>query len=204
MLIFDHLAFSASDLAQGVKTAEAGLDAVFAGGGKHALMGTHNRLLGLGDLYLEVIAIDVDVGSPGRARWFDLDRFEGRLRLTNWVARCKDLEAALALCPPGMGTAVQFERGPYRWRMAVPRDGRLPFDGCFPALIEWQGPAHPVQALPETGLRLTRLEIAHPEADALRVALARVMADPRVVIAEGPQKHMGAWFDGPKGRVCLA
>ena len=31
-----------------------------AGGGKHPLMGTHNRLIGLGDLYLEVISIDPD------------------------------------------------------------------------------------------------------------------------------------------------
>ena len=52
--------------------------------------------------------------------------------------------------------------------MAVPADGKLPFDGCFPALIQWEGALHPARALPESGLRLTRLEIAHPQADALR------------------------------------
>lgn len=203
MQSFDHLAFSATDLAVGVTLAERALDVAFAGGGKHAVMGTHNRLLGLGDLYLEVIAIDPEAAPVGRARWFDLDRFDGALRLTNWVLRCNNLDEALALCPHGMGTPLQLERGPYRWRMAVPENGQLPFDGCFPALIEWQGPAHPTQVLPEAGLRLARLEIAHPQADDLQQALARLLQDPRVAISQGPQKHMAARFDGPGGALWL-
>lgn len=203
MQSLDHLAFSATDLGQGVALAEGALGVAFAGGGKHAAMATHNRLLGLGDLYLEVIAIDPDAGPVGRARWFDLDRFDGDLRLTNWVVRCDDLDAALALCPPGVGTPMQLERGPYRWRMAVPENGQLPFDGCFPALIEWQGPAHPTQVLPESALRLARLEIAHPQAEALQRALAPLLQDPRVAILTGPQKHMAACFDGPRGQVWL-
>ncbi len=203
MQSLDHLAFSAKVLSEGVALAERGLDRAFAGGGKHPTMGTHNRLLGLGDLYLEVIAIDPDAAPVGRARWFDLDRFDHPLRLTNWVVRCDDLDEALALCPPGMGAPLQLERGPFRWRMAVPENGQLPFEGCFPALIEWQGPAHPTQALPDSGLRLTRLEIAHPHADELQQALNRVLQDPRVSITQGPQKHMAARFDGPGGALWL-
>ncbi|WP_393939598.1 VOC family protein [Piscinibacter sakaiensis] len=45
------------------------------GGGAHPHMGTHNRLLRLGDhCYLEVIAIDPAAPPPARARWFGLDR----------------------------------------------------------------------------------------------------------------------------------
>jgi hypothetical protein len=83
--------------------------------------------------------------------------------------------------------------------MAVPADGRLPFDGAFPALIEWQGPLHPTQTLRETGLRLMRLEIAHPQADALRAALERLFIDPRVIILNGPAKAMRASFSTPSG-----
>ena len=59
-------------------------------------MATHNRLLGLGDLYLEVIAADPSAPRPAWPRWFDLDRFTGAPRLTNWICACDDLEAAVA------------------------------------------------------------------------------------------------------------
>jgi hypothetical protein len=52
----------------------------------------------------------------------------------------------------------------------------------FPALIQWLGP-HPTAGLPDTGARLQRLEVAHPEAEALRGAVA--LGDPRVVFTPG-------------------
>ncbi len=135
-------------------------------------MGTHNRLLSLGDLYLEVIAVNPAAPPPGRPRWFDLDRFSGPPRLTTWICRCDDLPAALAAAPPGTGTPMALARGDFRWEMAVPDDGRLPFDGVFPALIRWHGALHPAPLLPDHGLRLSRLEVTHPQAGALRAALA--------------------------------
>lgn len=199
MLTFDHLAVSAETLEAGAAAVEAALGVPLAGGGQHPYMSTHNRLLGLGDLYLEVIAADPGAPRPAWPRWFDLDNFAGRPRLTNWIARTDDLEAALAAAPPCCGVPVALQRGDYRWQMAVPADGRLPFDSCFPALIRWEGPLHPARALPDAGLRLTRLEIAHPQAAALRAALAPLFNDGRVVITEGPAKAMRATFDTPAG-----
>lgn len=199
MLSFDHIAISASDLAEGSAWLEQALGLPMAGGGEHALMGTHNRLMGMGDLYLEVIAPNPAAPRPAWPRWFDLDNFSGPTRLTNWVAGSKNLMADLALCPNGIGAPLQLQRGDYRWQMAVPPDGKLPFDGTFPALIEWQGSLHPTQALSDVGLRLTRLELAHPQASALRAALAPLFHDPRVVIIEGPAKAMRASFTTPHG-----
>jgi hypothetical protein len=170
-----------------------------AGGGKHPLMGTHNRLLSLGDLYLEVIAVDPGAPSPGRPRWFDMDRFTGPPRLTNWVAGCDDLAAEVALGPSGIGHPIALARGDYRWQMAVPDDGRLPFDGAFPALIQWEGTAHPAPALPDHGLRLQRLEIGHPQATVLQAALAGRIADARVVIAPATGITLRATIDTPAG-----
>ena len=198
MLTFDHIALAAETLEDGVAHAEAVLGVPLAGGGQHALMGTHNRLLGLGDLYFEVIAIDPAAPKPPFPRWFDLDRFSGRPRLSNWICRCADLDAALAASPPGTGQPVSVTRGDLRWRMGVPQDGILPFDNRFPALIEWQGTVHPVQRLPDSGLRLTRLEVAHPQAAALREALAGHLSDPRVVILQGASA-LRASFDTPQG-----
>lgn len=199
MLRLDHLAVVAGRLEDGVAAVERLFGVPMAGGGKHAVMGTHNRLLGLGDLYLEVIAVDPAAPAPGRPRWFDMDRFGGPPRLANWVAACDDLDAEVALGPTGVGTPLALARGDYRWRMAVPDTGQLPFDGACPALIQWEGAAHPARALPDTGLRLSRLEIAHPQAGALRAALAGRLDDPRIAILDAPVVALRATIDTPHG-----
>lgn len=199
MLRFDHLAVSALDLTEGVAAVEQALGVALAGGGQHPYMATHNRLLGVGDLYLEVIAADPVQMAPAWPRWFDLDNFQGAPRLTNWVACCDSISAAVAASPAEVGIPVALQRGEYRWQMAVPADGKLPFDGCFPALIEWAGTLHPARALPDRGVRLQRLEIAHPQAQALNAALAAVFEDARVVIVPGAATAMRATFATPHG-----
>ncbi|HMO72544.1 MAG TPA: VOC family protein, partial [Paracoccaceae bacterium] len=153
----DHLAVTARDLDAGAAAVEALMGVAPSAGGQHAAMATHNRLWSLGDVYLEVIAPDPAAVPPGRPRWFRLDERAGRPALTNWVAACDDLDAALARAPAGAGVATDLARGDLRWRMGVPDDGRLPFGDAFPALIEWQGAAHPRDLLPDRGLRLRRL-----------------------------------------------
>ena len=199
----DHLAVSAMSLEEGVAHVEAALGVALAPGGQHPLMATHNRLLGLGDVYLEVIAADPAAPRPTWPRWFDLDRFSGVPRLTNWIAACDDLEAELAQGPDGVGLPVALARGDLRWKMAVPATGRLPFDDAFPALIRWDGTLHPAGLLPDAGVRLLRLEIAHPQAADLRAALDGRLADPRVVIVAGPEKAMQASFATPGGTRVL-
>ena len=202
-LRFDHIAISALTLEEGVAHVEAALGVALAGGGQHGHMATHNRLLGLGDLYLEVIAADPSAPRPAWPRWFDLDSFSGPPRLTNWIAACDDIGAALARAPDGSGVPVQLARGDYRWQMAIPGDGRLPLDGCFPALIQWQGDLHPARALPESGIRLAHLEIIHPDAADLWAALSDLILDPRIQITQGPLKDLRATFDTPHGRRSL-
>lgn len=198
----DHLAVTAGDLATGVAAVEGALGVGLGAGGRHPLMATHNRLVGLGDVYLEVIAPDPEVPPPPHPRWFRLDERDGVPRLTNWIAACADLDAALAGAPPGAGVATPLSRGDYRWRFGVPADGRLPFDDAFPALIEWQGDRHPARDLPDSGCRLHRLVLAHPEARALRMALEG-LGDARVVVEAGPLA-LRAEIDTPHGQRVLA
>lgn len=197
MLRLDHLAVAASTLTEGVEWVESALGVTLAAGGAHAHMSTHNRLLGLGDVYLEVIAIDPAAPAPAYPRWFNLDQFAGRPRLTNWIVACDDLDKGRAALP-GSGVPTDLARGDLRWRMAIPADGRLPFDGAQPALIQWLGDAHPAQRLPDVGVRLTRFEIATPDHAALGAALAG-FADPRVTIVAGDDLAMRATFDTPHG-----
>ena len=203
MLRLDHLAVSCAALAEGVAALEAALGVPLAPGGEHATMGTHNRLLSLGpEEYLEVIAINPAAPAPGRPRWFDLDRFAGPPRLTNWVAACDDMDAALAASPPGTGVPTDLARGDFRWTMAVPEDGCLPFDGSFPALIRWHGTAHPAPRLPDHGIRLTGLTLCHPQAGALRAALGALTRDARLTVEQGPVA-MRARFRTPNGERAL-
>jgi catechol 2,3-dioxygenase-like lactoylglutathione lyase family enzyme len=140
----DHLVLAARDLDAGAAWLESLLGVKLAQGGKHARMGTHNRLLGLGDnFYLELIAIDPDAVAPGRPRWFGLDRADlpaDRPRLIHWVARSGDIEADAARSAEPPGEILPMERGDYRWRITVPPDGHLPGDGLVPTLIQWDVP----------------------------------------------------------------
>lgn len=102
----DHLVIAATSLGEAADYLRGMLGVDFVPGGKHAAMGTHNRLLRPGPaLYLELIALDPDAPSPRRPRWFGLDapalqaRIRQRPRLIHWVARSEDIAASRAACP---------------------------------------------------------------------------------------------------------
>lgn len=175
-LELDHLVIAAVTLAEGVAWCESVLGITPAGGGRHVLMSTHNRLLSLDGeayprAYLEIIAIDPDAPPPGRARWFDLDHagLQARLRehgpqLVHWVARTGDLDAALAERAAqghdggrALAASRETSNGLLRWRIAVRDDGAR--DLPRPTLIEWDS-VHPTDALPASGVRLDSLVLS--------------------------------------------
>lgn len=203
-LLLDHLAVAGETLAAAQAHVEQALGVSLQPGGEHAVFHTHNALLGLDDgLYLEAIAINPDAPQPTRRRWFDLDRFQGPARLTNWICQSDDIEVDLAALPGGMGDPVALQRGDLRWRMAVPQDGRLPFDNCAPALIQWDTALHPARMLAPSGVRLRRLTVQHPEAEAMNAMLSDHFSDDRLRYETGPAT-LAAEFDTPHGRRTLA
>lgn len=206
----DHLVIGAATLEAGAAWCEATFGVAPGPGGKHPLMGTHNRLLALGSdafarCYLEIIAIDPDAPAPARRRWFDLDDPTLRAalgeepRLIHWVARCDDLAAecaALAAAGIDRGEVLAAERdtphGLLRWRIAVRADGQRLCGGAMPTLIEW-GAAHPADQLPPSALRLAALDVtALPDVAATRL--------PRGVCVGAA---FAAEIDSPNGRIRL-
>lgn len=203
-LELDHLAVAGETLDVATAHVEAALGVTLDPGGVHVEMGTHNRLLLLGPgIYLEAIAVNPEARAPERPRWFDLDRFSGPPRLSNWIARTADLVRELKSAPEGMGVAIPFQRGKYSWSMGVPGTGRLPFDGAAPALIQWDGAAHPADHLPDRGLRLLRLEIAHPEAKALLAAFPALERLTPVRVTSGARVELQARIETPSGERIL-
>lgn len=187
MLRLDHLAVAGLTVEAATDHVEQALNLRPGPGGKHAHFSTHNTLLGLGpDEYLEAIAIDTNAPAPAYPRWFDLDGFDGPPRLNNWILACGDLPAALAALGPGYGKPIALSRGDLRWSMAVPDSGVLPFDGWAPALIQWDGDAHPAPRLTDSAARISGLVVSHPKATEMAATLTPYLSDPRITFAEGP------------------
>ncbi len=216
----DHLVVVAKTLEQGVQWCLETLGVEPGPGGRHALMGTHNRLLALGGervaaSYLEIIAIDPQSPAPARARWFGMDLPELQAavasapRLVHLVARTTRLDAVrAALCGLGLepGWPVAAERetahGRLAWRILLRDDGALECGGALPTLIEWSG-RHPTQAMAGSPVRLRSVKVAGLPAD---VAAQVLPAGVTRLDGAGDRANPPTWtvdLDTPRGAVRL-
>jgi hypothetical protein len=131
------------------------------------------------------------------------ERLAKRPALIHWVARTEDIERAVGAAAPGETEILSLARGPYRWKMGVPRNGRLAEAGLAPTMIQWED-AHPCDAAPETGCRLERLVLRHPEAGRTLQALrAAGLGKDEPVEAREQGAGLEARIRTPKGIVEL-
>lgn len=202
MIELDHVAIACENLSEGASVVERALGVPLQEGGQHPIFSTHNKLLGLGAHYLEVIATDPGATAPERPRWFDLDRFSGPPRLTNWIMRTDDMAATLAALGSKYGEPVALTRGDLRWRMAVPSSGILPFDNCAPAIIQWDTPP-PMAQLTQQRCTLAELVVRHPDIAGLAAALTPLMNCAPVRFEAG-MPGLAVTIDTPNGLRVLA
>ena len=93
MITLDHIVVSAKTLDEASDHIASSLGVKLQDGGCHDRFATHNRLLGLENgIYLEAIAVNPEAKKPTRPRWRDLDNFNGKPRITNWVCRSKNIK----------------------------------------------------------------------------------------------------------------
>jgi len=174
----DHITLTAPTLEAGADYVRRQLGVEPQPGGEHPHMGTHNRLLRLGEaMFLEVIAVNPAAPAPNRPRWFALDRLAGDAapRVAAWVAACEDIDAAVAAAAPlDLGNIEAMTRGQASWRITIPADGSLPLQGVAPSLIQWTVTAHPASRLEDRGCTLVALEGVHPQAEAITAMLAAI------------------------------
>ncbi len=216
----DHLVVGAATLDDGVAWCERTLGVSPGPGGRHALMGTHNRLLKLSspafeDCYLEIVAVEPEAPPPGRPRWFGLDGSELQAqlqaqgpRLLHCVARSPQLDMhrwGLIAVGYQPGDPQRLGRdtpqGRLEWDMLLRPDGQPQCGGALPTLMQWQG-RHPTADLPDSGVALRSLALCgfHERArDVLRIRGVQVLP-----IAEaGRVPALQALLDTPLGPVEL-
>jgi hypothetical protein len=191
MTDLDHIVVAAHTLDQGLAHVRSLLGIEVPYGGAHPWMGTHNRVLRLGDaVFLEIIAIDPDAPPPPRPRWFQLDdpavqaELQIAPRLVTWVARTTDIARTAQACSRPLGAITPMQRGKLRWSITVPEDGALLDGGAMPMVLEWAEEVHPASRLQDFGCSLERLEVAHPDPAAYRRDLASIGAERHVAIHE--------------------
>ena len=203
-MFIDHLVISGETLQEAVDFVESSLDIRMQEGGKHKLFGTHNKLLALDNgLYLECIAVDTKAKKPKHPRWFNLDNFFGKPRLSNWVCSCEDIEYELAEMSVHLGRVIEVSRGDYSWIITVPENGVLPFDGCLPALIKWPSiQKHPLVTLTPSGVSLRSLTIYHPNASELQELLSS-LSDERVSFRVKSYSGLSAHFSNSLGKEII-
>ena len=208
----DHLVVAAPSLAQGVEWCEAVLGVTPGPGGKHPLMGTHNRLFAIGSeafaqTFFEIIAIDPDATPPARARWFSLDAIDlgAGPRLLHWVARCDALDAqcaglrAAGFDPgPAIAASRDTPQGRLQWRITVRDDGALLAGGALPTLIDWGDTRHPCSSMPASGVTLCGLTL-----HGVPTGAANALCSPGVEFAVDAGPALTATLDTPRGRITL-
>jgi Glyoxalase-like domain len=173
VLRIDHVVYAVRDLDEAARRfrRDHGLDST--PGGRHPGWGTANRIVPLGDDYIEIIAV-VDDGVASRTS-FGRSVLERTEHGDGWLAICAatdDLDAVarrLGLDVTG-GVRERPDGSELRWRSAGLEDPRRePF---MPFFIAWEGPAdaHPARVRAGHGVRVrgvARIDVGG-DGDALR------------------------------------
>ncbi|MDQ3933617.1 MAG: VOC family protein [Actinomycetota bacterium] len=148
-LRIDHVIYAVHDLEQAAATIAEDHGLASVPGGKHPAWGTENRIIPLGDEYLELVMISdpaVAAGSGfGRAVASALESGGG---LVGWVVVTDDLDdvARRLGLPVEEGSRTRPDGTTLSWRLAGVSDALK--TGALPFFIEWACPPdlHPGRA----------------------------------------------------------
>lgn len=194
LLGIDHLVIAVEDLDEATRAIERALGLAATGGGRHFALGTDNRLVFLGDSYLELVSI-ADPAVAERS-WLGAPVMAALARgggFVTWAVETDALDddvAALRALGSSLGPSIAGERvrtdgAVVRWRLALP-GGLGPGEPPFliehdPGSAEWT-PAdraarrqqeHPIGG-PGGGVGHVRLEVLELPTDAIPAAIGRL------------------------------
>ena len=199
ILGIDHVVLAVEDPDAMAAALETSLGLTAGDGGRHDALGTFNRLIWLGDAYLELLGVfDAEIAASSWLGRPALAAIEDGGGLATWAIAVDDLDEALRWAPPGRGLGGPIDgerRRPdgrtVRWRLARP-EVPTPTD---PFLIE-----HDRSGAEWTDAeRAARAEEAHPVGGRVRLAGVEVEA-PSPAAAAGRLRSILAAAAEPAGR----
>ena len=199
LLGIDHLVLATEDPDAAASALEAKLGVAATGGGRHEALGTFNRLIWLGDSYLELIGVfDRELAARSWLGGPVLRALEAGHALVTWAIAVDDLDVALRWAPPDAGLDGPIDgarRRPddrvVRWRMAHPQDP----SPTSPFLIEHDRSA--AEWTPEE--RAVRAEATHPLGGRARLVGVEVVTRSPAAAAGALRRTLAAAVE-PAGR----
>jgi hypothetical protein len=162
----DHVLIAVDDLVDADRALRTKYGLSSIEGGEHPDWGTANRLVPLGDAYLELMTVadDSQAARTAFGRW--VREAIRRPRLLGWAARTSDLDnvARRLNLLPAEGARTRPDGQIVRWRIAgVEQAAETP---CLPFFIEWDretslpGRAHVAHA--SGPMQLASLQLTGP------------------------------------------
>jgi hypothetical protein len=143
-LELDHVLIAVADLATAAREFDARYGLVSVEGGRHAGWGTANRIVPLGDAYLELVAVvdEAEAALSPFGRWVAL----APPRIVwpvGWAVRTHQLDGISRRLNLAVGTGSRAGRGGQllRWRLAGVEQAAA--EPSLPFFIEW-GPGTPL------------------------------------------------------------
>ena len=198
----DHVVLAVGDLEVAGRELEAQHGLASVAGGRHPGWGTENRIVPLGESYLELIAVvdEAEAAASPFGRWVAAARGAGPQPL-GWAVRPDDLErhARKLGLPVAEGSRETAEGVVLRWRYAGVERARA--EPCLPFFIEWAPESLCPGRAGAARFAATELRL-EGDADALEPWLGPHEL-PLVVRPGGPA--LGAVvLEGPRGPVVLS
>jgi glyoxalase-like protein len=168
----DHVLIAVEDLAAAGRELEARHGLASIEGGRHPGWGTANRIVPLGDSYLELVAV-VDASRAAASafgRWVASAVFSPAASV-GWAARTSDLDAVARRLklPIGFGSRAMPGGDQLRWRtVGIDQAAAEP---SLPFFIEWApGTELPGQAAVQHRVGIAKISSLVIEADPARLA----------------------------------
>lgn len=163
-LELDHVLMAVTDLAAAAARLEARFGLASVEGGRHAAWGTANRIVPLGESYLELVAVvdEIAAAKSTFGRWVGAMHSRSG-RLIGWAARTTDLDSVARRLDLGIadGSRLDPSGAELRWRGAGVEAAAA--EPARPFFIEWDPrtpyPGHLPVAHRVGAVELARLEL---------------------------------------------
>ena len=134
----DHVLIAVPDLAQAGKELEERHGLASVEGGRHPGWGTANRIVPLGDAYLELVAVvdEDEAASSAFGRWVG-EASAAAARPLGWAVRTERLDDVAGRLGLSVDSRSRRARdgGVVRWRMAALAEAAA--EPCLPFFLEW-------------------------------------------------------------------